>query len=133
MTQASASPSFFPTRHSILVVDDDAGIRESIRDLLELEGYTVQTAEHGRQGLVVLQRERPCMIVLDLMMPVMDGRQFLQALHGSGDPAASGIPVTVVTALDQARELAQRYHCEVMSKPIDPDELLEAVRRHCDC
>ena len=122
-----------PARHPVLVVDDDPGIRESLKELLELEGYDVQTAEHGRAGLEVLRHERPCMIVLDLMMPVMDGRQFLQALQQAGDPAAAAIPVTVVSALDQARELKQRYRCEVLGKPINVDQLLATVRRYCHC
>ncbi|MEW6705997.1 MAG: response regulator [Pseudomonadota bacterium] len=117
----------------MLVVDDDPGIRESLKDLLEIEGYEVRTAEHGRDGLALLQRERPCMVLLDLMMPVMDGRQFLQALQQAGDPATADIPITVVSALDQARDLKHRYRCEVLGKPIDIDRLLQVVHQHCSC
>jgi CheY-like chemotaxis protein len=113
------------------VVDDDVRLLASLKALLEFEGYEVATAEHGREGLELLERERPSMILLDLMMPVMDGRQFLQALQQrqQAEPALAGIPVTVVSALDQARDLAVRYRCEVMRKPVDPEELLERVRR----
>lgn len=123
-------------RHPILVVDDDPDIRDSLKDLLELEGYVVRTAEHGRAGLEQLQQmpQRPCMILLDLMMPVMDGRQFLDAVQRGGNPALATIPVTVVSALDQARDLQRAYRCEVMRKPIDMGRLLDAAQRHCaDC
>jgi CheY-like chemotaxis protein len=119
-------------RHPVLVIDDDVGILASLKELLEFEGFEVATAEHGREGLELLAHERPSMILLDLMMPVMDGRQFLQALQQRQleDPALGEIPVTVVSALDQARDLAVRYRCEVMRKPIEPEALLETVRRH---
>jgi CheY-like chemotaxis protein len=119
------------TRPSILVVDDDPRLLASLKALLELEGCEVATARHGREALEFLEQRRPDMVLLDLMMPVMDGRQFLQALQQrqERDPSLASLPVTVVTALDQTGDLKMRYGCAVMRKPIDPDELLRAVRR----
>jgi CheY-like chemotaxis protein len=116
---------------SILVVDDDPRLLASMKELLELEGCEVATAEHGREALEFLEHRRPDLVLLDLMMPVMDGRQFLQALRQRQeiDPSLVGLPVTVVTALDQTGDLRMRYGCEVMRKPIDPEELLRAVRQ----
>ncbi len=58
----------------ILVVEDDAGIREALRMILELEGYNIREASNGKEGLEVLKSmPRPCLILLDLMMPIMDG------------------------------------------------------------
>jgi CheY-like chemotaxis protein len=100
---------------AILVVDDDIDLRESMQELLELEGYTVSTAEHGRAALELLSGgHRPRLILLDLMMPVMDGAQFLTALRA--DPELSNMVVFLVTAFaDHAEGLpAQR----VLPKPL---------------
>jgi len=108
-------------------------MRESLKELLEFEGYAVNTAEHGRAGLEHLRPggAAPCLILLDLMMPVMNGWQFLEAMHQGDGLAAEGIPVVVVSALDEAQELRSRYRCEVMRKPLDIGKLLETARRHC--
>jgi CheY-like chemotaxis protein len=120
--------------HSILVVEDDEGIRESMRDLLELEGYEVQTAENGEIGLRMIEDlESPCVILLDLMMPVMDGWQFLQALRDGADPERARIPVIVVSAAADVADVKSRFGCDVMSKPVDVDRLLDTTRRVCSC
>lgn len=121
-----------PRAIRVLVVDDDEDIRDSTRELLELEGFDVRTAEHGQAGLVqVLSGGRPCLVLLDLMMPVMNGLEFLQALRSHPDPDVACTPVVVVSALEEARELRQRFDCEVLRKPVDMEQLLQAVHRHC--
>jgi DNA-binding response OmpR family regulator len=118
----------------ILVIEDDVGIRESMRDLLQLEGYDVLTAENGEIGLRMIEDvESLCMIVLDLMMPVMDGWQFLHALHDGTDPERACIPVTVVSAAVDVADVGSRFGCEVMTKPVDIDRLLDTARRVCRC
>jgi len=113
---------------SVLVVEDDESIRETVRELLEFEGYRVHTASNGREALSVLSRiESPCVIFLDLMMPVMDGWQFLDARRK--DERLSSLPVIVVTA---AGNLAQAPGAnEIVSKPPDVDALLAMLDRHC--
>src|SRR3954452_20931108 len=82
----------------LLVVDDDPGIRESLADLLNEEGYTVITAVNGQDALTRLRAiaEPPCVILLDLMMPVMSGPEFYDELRL--DPQLAGIPIVVISA-----------------------------------
>lgn len=81
----------------ILVVEDDSDIRETLQQVLELEGYRVATAANGHEGLAALETgERPSLILLDLMMPVMSGAEMLD--HLRTDERLADIPVVVVTA-----------------------------------
>src|SRR6187549_1262395 len=91
----------------ILVVEDDTDIRESLVEVLEDEGFGVRAAADGRQALDVLRAERPLpdLILLDLMMPVMNGFQFRE--QQLSDAAFAGIPVVVVTADANARAKAE--------------------------
>ena len=81
---------------SVLIVDDDPGIRRMMSLVLAGEGYDVRTAENGRQALDLLASWRPAVILLDLMMPVMDGWTFLAAQQA--DPILASIPVIVMSA-----------------------------------
>jgi CheY-like chemotaxis protein len=113
---------------TILVVDDDAEIRESIADLLRDEGYAVLVAAHGREALDQLRGGAGAgLIVLDLMMPVMDGWQFLE--ERSRDAALSAVPVVVVSATPET--LQPPDTCAFIRKPMRLDELLAVVAREC--
>ena len=116
----------------ILLIEDDPGIRETMRELLELEGFCVRTADNGHSGLEALdQLGRPCLILLDLMMPVMDGWQFLDVLRrldGIGD-----VPVAVVSAAADLADVQRRYACDVLQKPVDLPRLIATAHRFCDC
>jgi two-component system, chemotaxis family, chemotaxis protein CheY len=91
---AEAAPS--PHRNSLLVVDDDADLRESLRDVLIDEGYQVTMAANGQEALGLLPGlERPCGVLLDLVMPIMGGNEFYRAM--SAVPALADIPVLVLT------------------------------------
>ncbi len=92
-------------RGPVLVVDDDAQTRLLTRRLLEREGITVVEARHGKEALEVLATSLPSLILLDLMMPEMDGFQVMQALQAN--PAWSAVPVVVVTAKDLSSEERQ--------------------------
>lgn len=113
---------------SILIVEDDIDIRESLQATLTHEGYLVYTAVNGREGLDVLPRiERPCLILLDLMMPVMNGWEFLSFLR-KNDLLAT-IPVIVVSAyVSESQPLPVEA---VIKKPFDLDLLLDFVRKFC--
>src|SRR2546421_11383676 len=91
---------------SILVVDDDTGIRTMLVLFLTHAGYTVSSAINGMEALTVLRRSPPppCLILLDLMMPVMNGAQFRQAQQD--DPLLAPIPVAVLSAAEQIHEQA---------------------------
>jgi len=86
----------------VLLVEDDPPTRELLRRLLEADGWSVMEAENGRAGLAVLERTVPSLILLDLMMPVMDGCQFAVELRKRDE--WRGIPVIVITAKDLTAE-----------------------------
>ena len=113
--------------HSVLVIDDDVDIRESLREALEDAGCRVATAANGREGLEVLQHPgQPCVILLDLMMPIMSGPEFLVAMR----EANSAIPVIVVSAYGELADPDTGIACFI-AKPVRLDTLLKAIRRHC--
>lgn len=116
---------------TVLIADDDADLRESLRLLLELHGHVVDEARNGEEALRRLSSgRRPCVILLDLMMPVMDGWQFRRAQLE--DPALARIPVVVISAIPshmrRAGELDAR---RIFAKPFDYDELLTEVDNLC--
>lgn len=109
----------------MLLVEDDPAIRESIREILEAEGYRVVSADNGATALCELAETiRPCVILLDLMMPTMDGWQVLEQL--AADEVLSTVPVLVISAVGD--ELAARG-VPVLRKPVHLDALLERVER----
>lgn len=113
----------------ILIVDDDAEIREALSDLLSDEGHRVRAAGNGKEALELLrQTPAPCMILLDLMMPVMNGWQFVT--EAAGDPALSAVPVWIITAAGDAQPPPPGVS-GVLRKPFHLRELLDIVQRHC--
>jgi CheY-like chemotaxis protein/nitrogen-specific signal transduction histidine kinase len=96
---------------SALVVDDEPEMRDLLRRMLESDGWSVETAANGRLGLDVLQARRPGLILLDLMMPEMDGFQFLDELRKK--PEWRDIPVLVVTAKDLSADERMRLNHRV--------------------
>lgn len=112
----------------VLIVDDEEGIREMLKTAFGLYDYPVQLASNGREALEVLEgKTRPGMIVLDYMMPVMDGRKFAEELVRHGDWAK--IPVILITAFPH--EARVPLAIQVMEKPFDLDALLEAAQEFC--
>lgn len=117
-------------RHTILVVEDDPDITESLCDVLHSEGYEVATASNGREGLDRLREMgRPSLILLDLMMPVMSGSEFLAALRQ--DDALASIPVVIVSAWTNESAQVRAQSQGFVKKPISIDALLEATHRLC--
>jgi CheY-like chemotaxis protein len=114
--------------HSVLVVEDDEAISEAIATLLEMRGYAVARAGDGKEALSALARmPRPCLILLDLMMPVMNGWEFLEAVKD--DVALATIPVVAVTAFgDRVKDIEVRA---VVKKPFELDALLRLVKQYC--
>jgi adenylate cyclase len=114
---------------TVLVVDDDPVIVKLLQVNFEMEGYNVLTASDGEEGLAKARESMPDVIVLDVMMPKMDGLQVAGELRG--DTATSGIPILLVSAKAQAgdiqagREVANDY----VTKPFDPLDLLERVAK----
>ena len=117
-----------PPPRTVLLVDDDEDVRTVLRELLELEGYDVVEAHHGQHALQVLTRCRPCVLVLDMMMPVMDGWRFLDEVRARPE-LAQNLPIVVVSA---SRTLpAGPPVCASLTKPFPPEVLLNALGPLC--
>jgi two-component system, chemotaxis family, chemotaxis protein CheY len=117
-----------PQPRHVLVVDDDAGIRSVVADAFEMEGYQVVTARNGAEALERVRASRPDAIVVDLMMPIMDGWQFLEACRKDG--LCEGTPVVVMSAYRFLAEISSDLGASAcIAKPFDLDVLLGAVER----
>ncbi|HBY98768.1 MAG: response regulator [Ardenticatenaceae bacterium] len=113
---------------SILVIEDDATLRNLLSEILEFEGYQVITARDGLDGLEKLKDNRPVLILLDLMMPKMDGITFVEELERRG--LHPMIPVIILTADHLARERVSRVEPEgYIEKPMEIRTLLEEITR----
>jgi CheY-like chemotaxis protein len=109
---------------AVLVVDDDEEIREVITEALVGEGYVVRCASNGKKAIEQLQAGlRPGVILLDLMMPVMDGWQFRS--RQLADPQLASIPVVIISAGSEVRSWPN--DCGCLRKPFDLDQLYEAI------
>ncbi len=120
-----------PASHTVLIVDDDMDIRDTICTVLEHKGYRAVVASNGEEALRMLGTGDPVdLILLDMMMPVMDGWGFRNSQpHG---PAFVTIPVVVLTGDGRASSKAAAIGAAgYLRKPLDLDDLLDAVARHC--
>jgi CheY-like chemotaxis protein len=113
------------TRRRVLVVDDDASIRQFLRVALTDRGYDVVSAEHGQEALDAIQQSPPDLILLDMRMPVMDGWAFAAAYRERPEPRA---PVVVLTAArDAAQYAAEIEAAAFLAKPFDLRSLLRVI------
>jgi CheY-like chemotaxis protein len=114
--------------HPVLIIEDEECIRENFQLLLELEGYSVLTAGNGKEGLDQLRKTTsPCLILLDLMMPVMNGQEFLKAK--AAEESLASIPVCVLSGAGTQPELPGIV--AFLSKPVDFSRLLDLIRDYC--
>ncbi|MGE3262977.1 MAG: response regulator [Bacteriovoracia bacterium] len=121
-----------PEAKKILLVEDDIEIRECLTEFLRDEGYTVDAAENGSAALKHLRTTSslPSLILLDLMMPIMDGFQFRE--HQMKDADLAAIPTAMLSAHGQVRDKAAALGlAEILRKPIELDDLLRIVETHC--
>src|SRR4051812_19418698 len=112
-----------------LIVEDDAAILENLRDLLEEEGFVAITAPNGRAGIEAAARERPDVVVCDILMPGVDGYGVLGALRAS--PATVDVPFIFLTAKADRRDVRTGMNLgadDYLTKPFSNAELLAAVR-----
>lgn len=117
--------------HRILVVDDDADIRETLIDLIRDHGYDAVGATDGHDALGRLRASdpKPCLILLDLMMPRMDGWQFREAQRK--DPALADIPVVVISAYRHSHRGVELGAVDHLDKPVPLEPLIDVIHRHC--
>jgi two-component system chemotaxis response regulator CheY len=115
---------------SILIVEDDPDSSAMMAAMLTLHGYVTNLAANGAEALAHARQSRPCLILLDLMMPVMDGPSF--RAEQLADPALASVPVMVVSGRHNARTVADDLGAVgVVAKPVVMDALLDAVRKYC--
>ncbi|MFP2927048.1 response regulator [Pyxidicoccus sp. 3LG] len=108
----------------LLIVDDELAIVEALQDILSVEGYDIVTAFNGAEGLQRMAASRPDLVLLDLMMPVMDGREMLRRMRE--DASLHDIPVVVMSAgriSDEERRSSARF----LAKPFELDVLLDTI------
>jgi CheY-like chemotaxis protein len=117
-------------RGLVLVIDDDPDILDAVAFVLGSEGYGTLTARNGAEALELLRGSPPpCLILLDLMMPVLNGWAFRTIQVA--DPALSGIPVLAMTGLGTLADVTSLDVAGTLEKPVDLDRLLAAVARYC--
>ncbi|NOJ78110.1 response regulator [Myxococcus xanthus] len=110
----------------ILIVDDEFGIVEAMRDLLTDEGYRTAIALNGKEALERMAEEHPCLVLLDYMMPVMNGPALLEAMERN--PLLRDIPVVMMSA--SPPDYWKHLRCAAfLPKPFSLDELLVVVKR----
>ena len=122
-------------KKKILLVDDDADFTEAVKLLLESRSYEVTAANDGKEGLKKVRTEAPDLIILDVMMPEMDGYQVCAWLKA--DPAYRQIPILLLTAVGEAitttsytKEMGMRIEADdYIPKPVEPVEIVERVEK----
>ncbi len=111
-----------------LLVEDDSIAREGMNVVLRHHGYEVVTAANGEEGLQALRSVRPDLVLLDMMMPVLDGWHFLERLKAEN--ASTTVPIIVVTATTITRAWAEDHGCcGFIQKPVELDNLLSEIKR----
>jgi CheY-like chemotaxis protein len=117
--------------HTVVVVDDDPDLLQALAELLEAHGYTVETAANGEEALTKLATlESPCLVLLDLMMPVMNGWEFCE--RQKADHRLAKVPVVLISADEELASHARALRATAfLPKPIDVGRLLDMVGQHC--
>jgi CheY-like chemotaxis protein len=121
-----------PDKKLVQIVEDDRSIRDAIHEVLEDHGYRLLAASNGKEALEQLRTRavKPCLILLDVMMPVLDGWGFRAAQRG--DPELSAIPVVVLTALPNGEQTAHAMGAAgYLGKPVELEVLLKTIETHC--
>ncbi len=112
---------------TIMIIEDDSAIRDSLRELLESEGYIVILAEHGQVALTHLEKDLKLdAILLDLSMPIMDGKTFLREIVRLF-PALRKLPIIIMTAAGPGEIPRDHAKERILRKPLDVDELIAKI------
>jgi CheY-like chemotaxis protein len=113
----------------VLIVEDDTDVREMMDLLLTSIGYRTVTAPNGAIALERLRQDRPCMVLLDLMMPVMTGWEFRE--RQLADPQLASIPVLCMSAVYQPEEVKTQLRVKCLAKPLDFGRLIDEITTTC--
>jgi CheY-like chemotaxis protein len=121
-------------KRKILIVEDDKDIRETLSEYLQNEGFDVTQSANGKEAVEKLDKDfSPCLILLDLFMPVMNGNQFLEIIKKPGNKNTD-IPVLVFSAApteDEEVKKVKKWVSGVLKKPFDIDEVLSSIKNNC--
>lgn len=114
----------------IMVVDDDKDIREMMSMAITMENYDVVTAKDGKDALEQLKNNlKPCLILLDLMMPVMSGREFIEHIEKDPELLQLNIPIVIITAFSYTSE--NPLVKKVIKKPPEIEQIFEICKKYC--
>ena len=117
-------------REFVLIVEDDTETAAALAAFLAVQDYISMTATNGQEAIDLLREgHRPCLILLDIMMPLKDGWDFRDELLA--EPALAPIPIVVVTADLSAITRATTLRLPLLTKPVDPGQLMSAIAQHC--
>jgi CheY-like chemotaxis protein len=114
-----------PTHPGILIVDDEFGLAEMLRDMLREHGYNVMLAINGRLALAILAEQRIDLVITDMMMPVMDGEELARTMRA--DEAHRRTPIIMMSCLPTRRDGFGDVFDAVLRKPFTPDQLLATI------
>ena len=114
-----------PTKQSILIVDDEFGLAEMLRDMLRESGFEVTLAINGRLALEILEEAKVDLVLTDMMMPVIDGAELAAAMRR--DDRHRDTPIIMMTSLPTARPQPDGLFDAVLRKPFTPELLLETM------
>ena len=113
----------------VLIVDDEADVRQMLQTYLSIKGFTTECAVDGAEALRRIRQARPCLIILDLVMPGMHGWAFrIEQLH---DPLIADVPVVCMSGIVDRDLVEQHLHLRCLRKPLDLDELFDVVCQTC--
>jgi CheY-like chemotaxis protein len=124
----SEAVPYHKTRGAVLLVEDDPCLQDAVREVLEDEGYQVHCAANGEEALALLADiPAPSLLLVDLMMPKMDGFEFLRRVRSTA--ALAALPAVVISA--SRRYPNPELNASFLPKPFDLEELLQVVEQHC--
>jgi CheY-like chemotaxis protein len=115
------------TEACVLIVDDEEDIRDTLREVVEMGGCRALVAPNGVEALRILETTRPCLIILDLMMPGITGNQLLEAIRAR--PALADVAIVISTSAPERAPAG----VPVLKKPIDIGTLWKWMRENCHC
>jgi CheY-like chemotaxis protein len=124
--RSSSAPE--PARHSVLVLEDDQDVAQTIGELIEDQGYRAICVDNGREALAVLEKERPCLMLVDVFMPIMNGIEFLRIVKAR--PPLADIPRVIMTAAND-HMIGVKEDVSVLYKPVDFDALKRMLEKYC--
>ena len=113
----------------VLVVEDDPDLMEIVRIMLDVSGYDVRCTRNGREAIAAVAQHKPAVVLLDMLMPVMDGWECARELRARYGRA---VPIVVMTAAEHARARADEVGAvdDVLPKPFERDQLIRVVGRY---